>query len=60
MKPDQLETRIEKPPSLIETAAYALFFSGTLVGPQFTLQRFRKFVAGEYLDPQNGEVRSSR
>jgi hypothetical protein len=60
MKADQLETRIENPPGLIETYAYGLFFAGTLVGPQFTLQKFRKFVGGQFLDPQNGQVRSSR
>lgn len=46
-------------PSLMETAAYGLFFAGTLVGPQFPLRRFRSFVNGEYLD-KNGQIRESR
>uniref|UniRef100_A0A915CVU8 Lysophospholipid acyltransferase 5 n=1 Tax=Ditylenchus dipsaci TaxID=166011 RepID=A0A915CVU8_9BILA len=58
LKSDQLKTAIKDPPSLVETAAFGLFFSGTLVGPQFTLSRFRSFVNGEFLDEKR-EVRSS-
>lgn len=60
LKPDQLKTAICKPPTLAETAAFGLFFAGTLVGPQFTLSRFRSFINGEFLDEKAGEVRSSR
>ncbi|TMS35380.1 hypothetical protein L596_002795 [Steinernema carpocapsae] len=58
LKPDQVKTAISDPPSLLETAAFGLFFAGTFVGPQFTLSRFRSFVNGEFLDDK-GEVRSS-
>ncbi|KAK0395659.1 hypothetical protein QR680_001380 [Steinernema hermaphroditum] len=57
-KPDQAKTAIVDPPSLLETAAFGLFFAGTFVGPQFTLSRFRSFVNGEFLD-EKGEVRAS-
>jgi len=35
-----------------------LFFTGTMVGPLFSLSRFRAFVKGDYLD-EEGNVRSS-
>ncbi|VDM43947.1 unnamed protein product [Toxocara canis] len=57
LKPDQLKTAIVNPPGLLEIAAYGLFFSGTFVGPQFPLARFRAFVNGEFLE--NGQVRVS-
>jgi hypothetical protein len=47
-------------PGLLEIAAYGLFFSGTLVGPQFPLSRFRAFVHGHYLDERGHVVRESR
>uniref|UniRef100_F1L2G8 Lysophospholipid acyltransferase 5 n=1 Tax=Ascaris suum TaxID=6253 RepID=F1L2G8_ASCSU len=55
LKPDQMKTAIVHPPGLLEIAAYGLFFSGTFVGPQFPLARFRAFVNGEFLE--NGQVR---
>ncbi|CAJ0916226.1 unnamed protein product, partial [Mesorhabditis belari] len=53
LKADQKLTAIRDPPSLLETAAFGLFFTGTLVGPQFSLARFRAFVNGDFLDEQN-------
>ncbi|CAJ0922071.1 unnamed protein product, partial [Mesorhabditis belari] len=58
LKADQKLTAIRDPPSLLETAAFGLFFTGTLVGPQFSLARFRAFVNGDFLDEQK-QVRSS-
>ncbi|KAH7727497.1 CBN-MBOA-6 protein [Aphelenchoides avenae] len=58
LKADQVETAIRDPPSLLETAAFSLFFSGTFVGPQFPLSRFRAFINGEFLD-KDGEVPTS-
>ncbi|CAI4229231.1 unnamed protein product [Auanema sp. JU1783] len=49
-KADQKLTAIREVPGLLEIAAFGLFFTGTLVGPQFTLARFRSFVNGEHLD----------
>ncbi|KAI1713084.1 MBOAT, membrane-bound o-acyltransferase family domain-containing protein [Ditylenchus destructor] len=57
LKPDQVSTAIPHPPSLLEIASFSLFFAGTLVGPQFTFSRYRRFINGEFLD--NGEVRQS-
>ncbi|KAF8362046.1 mboa-6 [Pristionchus pacificus] len=57
-KPDQKLTGIRDKPSLLEIAAFGYFFAGTFVGPQFTLQRFRSFVNGEFLDEKK-EVRAS-
>uniref|UniRef100_A0A914XMN2 Lysophospholipid acyltransferase 5 n=1 Tax=Plectus sambesii TaxID=2011161 RepID=A0A914XMN2_9BILA len=59
LRPDQKATSVVNPPSLLETAAFSLFFSGTLVGPQFTLNRFRLFVNGEFLDPETKQPRAS-
>ncbi|MFH4981782.1 hypothetical protein AB6A40_008491 [Gnathostoma spinigerum] len=49
---------IKSPPDLLEVAAYGFFYAGTLVGPQFSLSRFRSFVNGEFLN-EKGEVRDS-
>lgn len=54
------DTAITDKPGLLEIAAYALFFSGTLVGPQFPLSRFRDFVDGKFLDEKTHEIRESR
>ena len=59
LKPEQLKTAIMDKPGLLEIAAYGLFFSGTLVGPQFPLSRFRAFVHGHYLDERGHVVRES-
>lgn len=58
VKSEKMADAIMDVPSLMETAAYGLFFAGTLVGPQFPLRRFRSFVNGEYLD-KNGQIRES-
>ncbi|KAI3415366.1 hypothetical protein GPALN_004978 [Globodera pallida] len=52
------DTAISERPGLLEIAAFGLFFAGTLVGPQFSLARFRAFVNGQFLD-KNSEVRQS-
>ncbi|VDO55840.1 unnamed protein product [Haemonchus placei] len=50
LKPDQKKTAILNPPSLLETAAYGLFYTGTIAGPQFTLANLMpslgRFIAG--------------
>ncbi|KAI6242973.1 Lysophospholipid acyltransferase 5 [Aphelenchoides fujianensis] len=56
---DQLKNAIETPPSLLETAAFGLFYAGTLVGPQFPLSRFRRFINQELGSIENGEVKES-
>ncbi|XGW26992.1 hypothetical protein V3C99_007516 [Haemonchus contortus] len=58
LKPDQKKTAILNPPSLLETAAYGLFYTGTIAGPQFTLAKFRAYVNGDWLD-ENGQPRES-
>jgi lysophospholipid acyltransferase 5 len=57
---DQLKNAIKEPPTLLETAAYGLFFAGTLVGPQFPLSRFRAFINQEMDFIEKGEVKESR
>lgn len=52
---DQKTTCLKDSPSLLEIAAYTYFFGSFLVGPQFPLTRFRKFVGGEFLDPKTGK-----
>ncbi|VDK50720.1 unnamed protein product [Anisakis simplex] len=58
LKPDQLKTAIVDPPGILEIAAYGYCFTGTFVGPQFPLARFRSLINGAFLD-ENGEVRAS-
>ncbi|PIO55148.1 hypothetical protein TELCIR_23469, partial [Teladorsagia circumcincta] len=50
LKADQKKTAIMKPPTLLETAAFGLFYTGTIAGPQFTLSKFRSYVNGDWLD----------
>jgi lysophospholipid acyltransferase 5 len=57
---DQRKNAIKDPPTLLETAAFGLFFAGTLVGPQFPLQRFRAFIGQELGAIENGEIKESR
>ncbi|KAK5965323.1 Lysophospholipid acyltransferase 5 [Trichostrongylus colubriformis] len=58
LKPDQKKTAILNPPTLLETAAYGLFYTGTIAGPQFTLAKFRSYVNGDWLD-ENGQPKES-
>ncbi|KAI6194140.1 Lysophospholipid acyltransferase 5 [Aphelenchoides besseyi] len=58
-KSDQITNAIEQPPSLLETAAFGLFFAGTFVGPQFPLSRFRSFINQELGAIENGEIKES-
>ncbi|VDN01859.1 unnamed protein product [Thelazia callipaeda] len=58
LKSYQMQTAIKKTPNLLEIAAFGYFFSGTFVGPLFSLSRFRSFVDGKYLDNKK-EVRVS-
>ncbi|CAK5103726.1 unnamed protein product [Meloidogyne enterolobii] len=55
----QSKTAITDKPNLLEIAAFAFCFSGTLTGPHFSLKRFREFVKGDYLDKERNEVRQS-
>lgn len=50
LKADQKITAITDKPGLLEIAAFGLFFQGTLVGPQFSLSKFRSFVNGDWLE----------
>ncbi|CCD71669.1 Lysophospholipid acyltransferase 5 [Caenorhabditis elegans] len=59
LKPDQKLTAISDKPGLLEIAAFGLFFQGTLVGPQFTLSKFRSFVNGDWLDSDGQPPKSA-
>ncbi|KAK6731048.1 hypothetical protein RB195_007485 [Necator americanus] len=50
LKPDQKKTAVKEVPGLLEIAAFGLFYTGTFTGPQFTLNKFRSVVNGEWLD----------
>ncbi|RCN48445.1 MBOAT family protein [Ancylostoma caninum] len=50
LKPDQKETAIKDVPGLLEIAAFGLFYTGTFAGPQFSLNKFRSVVNGDWLD----------
>lgn len=55
-----MKNAVKEPPTLLETAAYGLFFAGTLVGPQFPLNRFRAFINQKMDFIERGEVKESR
>ncbi|VDL66062.1 unnamed protein product [Nippostrongylus brasiliensis] len=59
LKEDQKKTAIKSPPSLLETAAFGLFYTGTIAGPQFTLSKFRSYVNGDWLDENNQPKQSA-
>ncbi|KIH50673.1 hypothetical protein ANCDUO_19245 [Ancylostoma duodenale] len=50
LKPDQKIAAIKDVPGLLEIAAFGLFYTGTFVGPQFNLNKFRSVVNGDWLD----------
>jgi len=56
---DQKTTALKDSPSLLEIAAYTYFFGSFLVGPQYPLTRFRKFVTGDFNDPKTGKPRQN-
>ncbi|SPP76564.1 lysophospholipid acyltransferase 5 [Drosophila guanche] len=45
---EQKETALPQVPSLLELLAFAYFPSGFLIGPQFPLRRYQKFINGDY------------
>ncbi|PAV81015.1 hypothetical protein WR25_06936 [Diploscapter pachys] len=59
VKPDMKKTAIRDPPGMLEIAAYAFFFCGSVVGPQFTLAHFRQFVNGHHLDENQNPRKSA-
>ncbi|VDM63320.1 unnamed protein product, partial [Angiostrongylus costaricensis] len=58
LRADQKKTAIKDPPGLLEVAAYGLFYTGTIGGPQFSLSKFRSYVNGDWLD-EKGQPRQS-
>ncbi|KJH41438.1 MBOAT family protein [Dictyocaulus viviparus] len=59
LKPDQKKTAIKDAPGFIELAAYGLFYTGTIAGPQFSLSKFRAYVNGDWLDEKRQPRQSS-
>ncbi|KAJ1368502.1 Lysophospholipid acyltransferase 5, variant 2 [Parelaphostrongylus tenuis] len=59
LRPDQEKTAIKDAPGLLEVAAYGLFYTGTLAGPQFSLRKFRSYVNGDWLDDKRQPKQSS-
>lgn len=51
---DQKETALTKVPSLLEIAGFMYFFGGCLVGPQFSVKRYLKYVNKELI-PTRGK-----
>ena len=45
---DQQKTALEEAPSLVEMLSQTFFIGGYLVGPQFSMKKFREFVKPEY------------
>ncbi|VDP04757.1 unnamed protein product [Heligmosomoides polygyrus] len=50
LKSDQKKVAIKELPCLLEIASFAFFYTGTFVGPQFTLVKFRSYMRGDWLD----------
>nr|CDJ82257.1 Membrane bound O-acyl transferase domain containing protein [Haemonchus contortus] len=59
LKRDQKAEAIKKLPGLLEIAAFTFLYSGTFVGPQFTLAKFRSFVDGAWLDEKKQPKQSA-
>ncbi|VDO51542.1 unnamed protein product [Haemonchus placei] len=59
LKKDQKAEAIKKVPGLLEIAAFTFLYSGTFVGPQFTLAKFRSFVDGAWLDEKKQPKQSA-
>ncbi|XP_012263118.2 lysophospholipid acyltransferase 5 [Athalia rosae] len=49
----QKETALKETPSFLEMAAFIYFPGSFLVGPQFSMKRYLKYVNGELRDPDN-------
>ncbi|XP_046432048.1 lysophospholipid acyltransferase 5 [Neodiprion fabricii] len=49
----QKETALKSVPSFLEIAAYIYFPGSFLVGPQFSMNRYLKYVNGELRDPES-------
>ncbi|PIO65420.1 hypothetical protein TELCIR_12912 [Teladorsagia circumcincta] len=59
LKSDQKREAIKEVPGLLEIAAYTFLYTGTFVGPQFTLAKFRSFVNGAWLDEKKQPKQSA-
>uniref|UniRef100_A0A183FMZ9 Lysophospholipid acyltransferase 5 n=1 Tax=Heligmosomoides polygyrus TaxID=6339 RepID=A0A183FMZ9_HELPZ len=60
LKSDQKKVAIKKLPCLLEIASFAFFYTGTFVGPQFTLFRFRSYMRGDLLDEKRQPRESAK
>ncbi|KAK5964178.1 hypothetical protein GCK32_021871, partial [Trichostrongylus colubriformis] len=59
LKEDQKKDAIKRIPGLLEIAAFTFLYTGTFIGPQFTLAKFRSFVNGAWLDEKRQPKQSA-
>lgn len=57
--PEEKAKVLQRYPSPLEFAAYALFFPGVLVGPTMNFFEFRQFMSGELYKPLSNTASSS-
>jgi len=57
-RPDQIDRCLERSPSLLEVFGFSYAFPGLMIGPQYPLSHYRKFVRGELTD-RKGHVPNS-
>ena len=57
---NQKKSAIKEPPTLLETFAFGYFFTGTLVGPQFSLNRMRLLVTQKLGHIGGNEIKETR
>jgi len=60
LKAELLETRYEGTPTFIEICGYSYFFGAFMAGPQFSFQRYVKFVEDRLIDEENLDKKNSR
>jgi len=60
LKGELLLTRYEGTPTFLEICGYSYFFGGFMAGPQFSFQRYIKFVEDRLIDKEGLEAKNSR
>lgn len=60
LRAELLETCYEETPTFIEICSYSYFFGAFMAGPQFSFQRYIKFVEDKLIDKEGLEAKNSR
>ena len=49
LKPDQKDSALKEIPSVLEFYAYTLFYGSLMIGPQFSINHYRKYLNGDFV-----------